>query len=348
MLLQPQISNKALVALCHRLAVETEAGIDIRRTWRREADSARGRMRPYFAQVCDAVARGDSLAEALARTGSVFPPLFREMVSIGEQTGSLGRVLHRLEEHYRRQVQAQRIFLGAIAWPMIELAAAIVVIGILIWVLGAIAQRGGGQSVDVLGFGLVGSRGLLIYVNCLIVVGLVLAGLVVALRRGVLWTRPVARAMMRLPGVGASIEKIALSRLAWALHLTLNVEMDLRRVVPLVLRATGSDHYIRHTGQIVADVVGGHPLHVAFARSGAFPATFIDALAVAEESGQTVESMDRLAQRYGEEAEMAVKALAVILGGLVAFVVMGIIILLIFRLAGFYFGTINDAVNMTR
>ena len=108
---------------------------------------------------------------------------------------------------------------------------------------------------------------------------------------------------MRLPGIGSSLEKIALSRLAWALHLTLNVEMDLRRVVPLVLRATGNDHYIRHTDQIVADVAAGHPLHVAFARSGAFPATFIDALAVAEESGQTVESMDRLSKRYEEEAE---------------------------------------------
>ncbi len=70
--------------------------------------------------------------------------------------------------------------------------------------------------------------------------------------------------------------------------------MDLRRVVPLALRATGNDHYIQHTDQIVADVAAGHPLHLAFARSGAFPATFIDALAVAEESGQTVESMGRL------------------------------------------------------
>ena len=29
--------------------------------------------------------------------------------------------------------------------------------------------------------------------------------------------------------------------MTWAMHLTLNAEMDLRRVVPLVLRATGQD-----------------------------------------------------------------------------------------------------------
>lgn len=347
MIPQPPLSNKALAELCHRLAVETDAGIDIRRTWQREADAACGRLRPYFAQVRDAVAKGDSLSVALAGTGHVFPSLFLEMAQVGEQTGTLGKVFHRLEAHFTRQQQAQRIFLAAIAWPMLELAFAIVVIGVLIWVLGIIERRNG-QRVDVLGFGLVGTRGLLIYTNFVIAVGLCVAGLVAAMRRGMLWTRPLQRALIRLPGIGPCLEKIALGRLAWALHLAMNVEMDLRRVVPLVLRAAGNDHYVRHTDQIVADVAAGHPLHVAFAQSGAFSASFLDALAVAEESGRIVESMDRLSKRYEEEAEAAVKALAVIFGFLVGLLVMGIIVLLIFRLAGFYFKTIQDAVEMTR
>lgn len=348
MLLQPQLSNSALTELCHRLAVETDAGIDIRRTWQREADMARGRVRPYFASVRDAVGRGDSLSIALARTGQVFPPLFLEMAHVGEQTGTLGKVLHRLELHYRRQVQAQRLFLGAIAWPMIELAFAIVVVGVLIWVLGIVAQRNNGQPIDILGFGLIGNRGLLIYANFIIAVGLCITGLIVAVKRGMLWTRPLQHAIMRLPAVGNALERIALARLAWALHLTLNVEMDLRRIVPLALRTTGNDFYAQHTDQIVKDVASGDPLHVAFARSRAFPAHFIDALTVAEESGRIVESMERLSNRYEEEAEAAVRTLAVVFGFLVGAFVMGVIVLLIFRLAGFYLGTINDALNMAR
>jgi type IV pilus assembly protein PilC len=115
-----------------------------------------------------------------------------------------------------------------------------------------------------------------------------------------------------------------------------------------VLRATGNDYYIRHTKQIVADVAAGEPMYVAMGRSGAFPADFLDALAVAEESGSIVESMDRLSKRYEDEAESAVKTLAVIMGFLVAALVMGIIVLMIFRLAGFYIGTINEALEMTK
>jgi type IV pilus assembly protein PilC len=269
------------------------------------------------------------------------------MAHVGEETGTLGRVFHRLESHYRHQVQAQRIFLAAIAWPLIELAFSIFVIGILIWILGVIPTRGG-QPIDPLGFGLIGTRGLVIYVNFIIAVALCIAGVVVAVNRGMLWTRPLQRAVMRLPGIGAALRKIALARLTWALHLALNVEMDLRRVVPLVLRATGNDYYVQHSDQVVADIVDGHPMHVAFGRTGAFPADFLDALAVAEESGRIVESMDRLSKRYEEEAETAVKAIAVIFGILVAALVMGIIILMIFRLAGFYIGTINEAVEMAK
>jgi type IV pilus assembly protein PilC len=347
MLLNPQLSNKALAEMCHRLAVETDAGIDVRRTWQREAEMARGRFQPYFVQIRDAVANGDSLPSALSATGGVFPRLFLEMVHVGDETGTLGKVFHRLESHYHRQVQAQRIFLGAILWPLIELAFAIGVIGLLIWIMGIIPTRQG-RPIDPLGWGLVGTRGLLIYANFVIAIGLCVAGLILAARRGMLWTRPFQRALIHLPGVGAALQKLALARLTWALHLALNVDMGLRRVVPLVLRATGNDYYIRHTNQVAALVAAGEPLHVAFAQTGAFPADFLDALAVAEESGQTVESMDRISKRYEEEAESAVKSLAVIFGFLVALMVMGIIVLLIFRLAGFYIGTLNEAVEMTR
>ena len=129
-----------------------------------------------MAQVRDSVAKGNSLSLALAGTGHVFPPLFLEMTRVGEEAGSLGRVFRNLESHYRRAEQAQRIFLSAIAWPMLELAFAIVVIGALIWVLGIVAARNNGQPIDVLGFGLVGTKGLLIYIDFVVAVGLCIAG----------------------------------------------------------------------------------------------------------------------------------------------------------------------------
>src|SRR5262249_41882512 len=80
-------------------------------------------------KIRDAVGHGDSLTHALLGSRQLFPPLFLEMVEVGEQTGTLGRVFHRLSDHYRHQVQLQRSFVKAITWPMLELAAAIFIIG---------------------------------------------------------------------------------------------------------------------------------------------------------------------------------------------------------------------------
>src|ERR1700682_5579325 len=102
--LAPRLSSKALSELSHRLGVETESGIDIRRTWQREAESARGREQIEFIKIREAVGRGDSLTHAMAGSRQLFPTLFLEMVEVGEQTGTLGRVFRRLADHYRHQV----------------------------------------------------------------------------------------------------------------------------------------------------------------------------------------------------------------------------------------------------
>jgi type IV pilus assembly protein PilC len=151
--------------------------------------------------------------------------------------------------------------------------------------------------------------------------------------------------MIHLPYVGTCLEKLALARMAWALHLTMNVAMDMRRLVPLALRATQNDYYIRHTDEVVAAVGGGKSLTQALAQTGAFPSDFLDTLAVGEESGQIVEAMDRLADRYEEETESAIRLLAVVAGMAVFLVMAGLMVFLIFRLAGFYFNAIRGAMN---
>ena len=83
-----QIPTKSLAALCRRLALSTNAGIDARQVWVREASSAHGESRRHLATISDHVARGDSLSDALAATGRYYPELFRELVQ--DDDGTLG------------------------------------------------------------------------------------------------------------------------------------------------------------------------------------------------------------------------------------------------------------------
>ena len=339
----PRYSAKQLAALCHRLAIELSAGIDIRRSWQREAQNAPSNLQPVCAQIRDAVAEGETLTAAVSATENAFPILFREMVQVGEQTGMLAEVFRRLDDHYHRQVKMRKNFLGLIAWPMIQLVIAIVVIGLMILIMGMIGGRSGGEPIDILGFGLVGTRGLIAYVNFIIACGLCVAGIIYAFQRGMLWTRSLQKLLVKLPAIGPAIEKICLARMTWAMHLTLNVEMDLRKLVPLVLRATGNQYYIDQSPLIVEAIVGGMPMHEAFRVTGVFPEHFLDALEVGEESGQIVESMGRLSEHYQEEAESATKVLSTIAGMGIWLLIAMLIIAMIFRIFGFYLNALSGA-----
>lgn len=349
MILSPRISGKRLSDLCHRLAMGLAAGVDLRNVWKRETANAPSRVREQFRLVQNDIDRGRPFAEALAKTGKLFPALFREMVGVGEQTGQTAEVLHKLEHHYRVRHELTRNFLVMLAWPMIQLVIAIMVVGLLIWIFGALdVEDLNGKPVDPLGLGLKGTSGLITYLTIIAMFTIGISALVIAMRRGALWMKPVQLFFTRLPGVGTAIRKVCLSRIAWTLHLLLNVEMDVRQMIPLVLRSTGNEFYTRHEQQMVADVAAGQPMYLAFANSGAFPPDFLDALAVAEESGQISESMARLTKQYEGEAETAMGWLAGAAGLAIWTAVGALILLFIFRLASFYIGTLYQAVEMAK
>lgn len=343
----PRLAGKPLADLCHRLAISEESGIDIRRAWKREADGARGGLKEPFLRIRQSVEAGETLSASLVQADGLFPRLFLEMVQVGEQTGSLAEVLHRLASHYQRQHRMASDFRSMLLWPMIQLSAAVVIIGVLIAALGMLgATRLNGEPIDVLGLGVTGMGALWLYIEIILFLATCVFTAYYAIKRGLLWVRPLHHFVMRIPGIGPAIEKICLARLAWALQLTLNVDMDLRRLIPLVLRSTGSDYYISRTKEIMASVAVGSPLHEAFSAVGIFPIQFLDALYVAEESGQLVESMARLSKQYDEEAESAMQVLSVIfsftiMGGVMLSV--GVMIIRMFKVL--YIDTIQDALE---
>jgi type IV pilus assembly protein PilC len=344
-----RVRTKELAQLCRRLATGLEAGIDVRKVWTREVEgrSSIG-LRSRLNEVRDAVAAGRSVTDGLSRTGDYFPPLFREMVHVGEQTGKLAEVFRQLAEHYDHQLTLRRTFLASITWPMFQLAAAVAVIGLLIWILGILPPGEDGKPIDILGFGLVGTSGLVAY---MLIVGAIAAGcyaLIVAVRRGLAWTRPIQRLTLLVPGIGSCLDTLCLSRLAWVMHVTMETGMDLRHSLALSLASTHNARYTDYSERVVTDVVRGREIHEVFAETGVFPRDFLDTLEVGERSGRLPESMAVLSRQYQEHGKRALTTLTVLAGFAVWGLVAILIIAMIFRLAFFYIGMIDNAVKMTQ
>ncbi len=344
MFFSSRIRLKPLAQLCHRLATATSAGLDDRRIWNDEAKRGSRSQRSHLRMISEQLDRGISISDALSATGEFFPPLFRQMAIVGETSGQHGQTYKRLAQYYERTLAARRAFFGKLAWPAFQLGMALAVIGLLIWIMGMLPINTGpkGIQVDMLGWGLVGTRGLVTYGNILVMIGVGLLLLWQAARRRMRWTRRLQSAALRIPVLGPALKTLALSRFTWAMHLVLDTPMDLRRALPLALETTGNDHYARHGAIVAQRIEQGEEIHTALAATGVFPTDLLDAVAVGEQSGSLVESMSRLSHDYQERAALAIGVLAQIAGYVVWLLVAGFIIMMIFRLFSFYTGQIEQ------
>lgn len=340
MLFEPRIRLKPLAQLCRRLATTTAAGIQDRRIWRDEASRGGRSQRIAIAAVADELSRGRSIDDALAAAGDYFPPLFRQLVAVGDASGQLDRTYRRLAEHYEHMLTARRTLLAALAWPAFELGSAILAVGFIIWISTALdLKNADGDPLDMFGLGLTGSRGLTVYI--LGVIAAVIAVLLVAQAwsRGMLWTGSLQRLALKILGIGDAVQTMALARFTWAMQLVLETSMDLRKALPLALDATGNDHYRSLGPRVASSISRGSTLHMALAETGSFPKDLLEAISVGEEAGMLAETMERQSKDYQQRAVSAIGLLAIIFGGVIWALVATLIIVLIFRVYG---GHIND------
>lgn len=333
----PSISVRKLALLLRRIGLSFRAGVDILKIWDQEAGRGSHRHREQMAQVASRIRAGDSLHEALESCQGYFPPLTRELVKVGERAGRLDEVLLRLADHYDHVVRLRREFLQAVAWPAIQLFLAVMVIGLLIWIMGAVLPG----KVDILGFGLMGTAGLITYLFFVCSVTLGLGVAVTGLLRGWFGRAPVAVAM-RLWPIGGCLKSFALARLSWSLSLALDAGVSARESMRLALRSTQNAYYMSHEKSVDQVLLKGGEFHEALRQTNAFPDEFLDSLETAELAGTHSESMLRLSQEYGERARMSSRLLTQFATYAVWLLVAMVIISMIFRLAFFYLGTINS------
>jgi type IV pilus assembly protein PilC len=340
----PRIGLKSLAQFCHRLATATNAGIQDRKIWTDEAERGSRAQRAAAASIRDQLAVGVSITDALQSTGDFYPPLFRQMVEVGEVSGRLGENYKRLAKHYDRLLASRREFMARLSWPLMQLGTAIFVIGVLIWILGMLPanKTAAGVQVDTLGWGLVGTPGLIKYASILAAIAVVLFFFFKAIQRGVSWTRVMQRSLTQLPLIGEAFKTLALAKFTWALQLVLDTPMDTRKALMLALNSTGNDYYSRHAGEVARKIEQGRSVTQSLATTGAFPSDLLNNIAVGEESGRLVETMEREAKEYEERSGTAIALLAHFAGYFIWLLVAGFIVVMIFRLFSSYLNTLQS------
>ena len=288
---------------------------------------------------------GEDVATAMRAQGGAFPPLMVDMVSVAEHSGALPEVLKSLAEHYENNLRLKKDFIGQITLPLIQLVAAILVIALLIWILGMIASSQGGEPLDVLGWGLTGTAGATTWLLGWVmgIVGVYIGYKL--LTNSLTGKAAVHRFLMNIPVIGTCMQSFAIARFSWAYHLTQEAGLPVKESLDESLKATANGAFILAAPVMVSDIMEGKELTDAMIGTGLFPDDYIQIVHTGETTGTVPEQLARMSGHFEEQARRALRGLASALGWLVWMGVAAFIVFVIFSIALWYVGMLNDALQ---
>jgi type IV pilus assembly protein PilC len=334
----------ALVMWCRTLHHSLGAGLDPVRIFKQQAKSGPRALRDVAADVAGKLGAGESMEDAFAPYENRFPPLFIELVAVGEQTGRLEDTFRELEQYYESTLSIQRNFRSQMMYPAIQFVLAVLIISGLIWVLGMLATSGKAVTTDPLGVGLTGTGGAITFMAvCFGIVGGILLAMKLA-ADNVKWRARMEGMLMVLPGWGPALLSLALQRFCVALRMCVEAGLRAEKTIHYCFRATSNSAFTSRADRALQVVKRGGELNEAILASGApFPDEFRDMVLMGDETGNTSEVMERLAERYREESERRLRSAAQMTSYCIYGLVALMIILAIFKIASLYLGALGGA-----
>ncbi len=346
MLRNPQISWKALAAFSRSMSRMMEAGVEVRKSLQTSSkQSADNRLAKAVENSINSVASGRTLAEAFRKEDPLFPPLFLDLVHVGEQTGSVPEVFASLSKYYDSRLKQVRDFRAAISWPMIQLIAAIGIVGLLVFILGLLPAGPDGKPFDVIGLGLYGASGAITWFLgwAAAAAGGFVVWKLVSNNTG--WQMVLHPMLLGIPVIGLCMRSFAISRFSWCFALTQQAGMSIRPSLECSLKATGNGAFITAQPFIWQELDSGETFTDALTSSKLFPPEYLQLVATAEETGTVPEQLDRMSHLFEDEAQRAMNRMTAIFSGIVWASVAMMVIFFIFRIAMMYVGMLNDAVK---
>jgi type IV pilus assembly protein PilC len=265
---------------------------------------------------------GTSLHEALAKHPLHFDDLFVSLVAAGEQAGALETLLDKIATYKEKTEAIKKKIKKALFYPCAVVVVAIVVTAILlIYVIPEFESLFQGFGADLPAFTrfvidiskFVQSTG---WILLFAIVGGIW-GLIEAKKRNRGVQHFFDRAMLKLPIIGAILNKSAIARYARTLSTTFAAGVPLVEALASVAGACGNIVYESAVLKMRDEVATGQRLQRAMENTNLFPNMVNQMIAVGEESGSLDSMSAKVADFYEEEVDNAVDSMSSLLEPLI-------------------------------
>lgn len=303
-----------LAVFCRQFASITRAGVTIIQTLNMLAEQTENvKMQKALQAVRADVEKGESFADSLAKHDNVFPELLVQMARAGEASGSLETAMERMAIQFEKSAKTQALVKKAMIYPIVVACVAVaVVIVMLTFVIPRYIEMFEQLDTELPGITLaVIAMSDFVKNYWFILIPAVIA-IVFVFKT---WSKTgsgkhvLGKLALKIPAIKNLVVKSASAQMARTLSTLLTAGVPLIEAVDIVADTMGNIWFKEALKESVDQIMIGVPLSQPLQTSGLFPPMVYHMIRIGEEAGSTEEMLNKLADYYEEEVEMAVQSL---------------------------------------
>lgn len=303
-----------LSVFCRQFVSMTRAGVSILEALKMLSEQTENKqLKKAVEGVRVSVEKGETLARSLKEYPKVFPELMVNMVNAGESSGSIDVALERMAVQFEKANKTRALVKKAMMYPIIVCLVAIaVVIVMLVVVIPNYATMFSELGTDLPGITKAvqaASNFIIGYWYILIPVIIVIAILLKMFSQTDMGKHVFHGLQLKIPALKNLKIKQASSQMARTMSTLLAAGVPLIEAVEIVGNTMDNVYFREAMDTCKNEIIIGQPLSRPLEEVGLFPPMVYHMVRIGEESGNTEEMLNKLADYYDEEVEMAVQTL---------------------------------------
>jgi len=325
-----RVTIKDLALFCRQFQVMLNAGVPIVNSLDiLRAQTEKKKFKLIIEDLYEMVQKGSTFSEALLSHKEIFPEIMISMIEAGEVSGNLDVIMERLSVHFEKEFKINNKVKGAMVYPIILVIAVIAVVSfLLVFVMPTFIGMFEGSGVPLPTI----TQVLLNISDFLRTKWFVLFGAVIILV--IIYKRLMQEKSLRikrdkfklkLPVIKNVQIKVASARFTRTLSTLLGSGVELMKSIEIVSRVTGNTYIATTLTEVKEDLRKGGNLSEPLRRRGIFPVMIPAMVNIGEESGAIDEVLDKTANFYDEEVEVAIDKLTTMLEPLMI-VIMAVVV----------------------
>ena len=325
-----RISMQALLIHNQEMAALLRSGLPVLQTLELVEERQRDPLfRKTLGEVRQRVRSGESLSDAVAEFGDLFPPLYAPTLKAGERSGDLETVIRRFIRYQRLMMEARKKIVSALVYPLVLVGLSIALIAVMtVYVVPKFSAFFSGLDTE-LPFLTRMTMGLSSFVrDNFLVLGTGLAVAVLALmqwRRTAIGAAAMDRWKIALPLIGSIFHRTALSEFCRSLSTLLSGGLPVVSALDVSVASVGNAHIRGKLRTLMGRVREGAALNLALEETGVVPELALDMVKVGETTGSLDAMLTSVSEFFDEEVETRMERLLSLIEPLML-VFMGIVV----------------------